>query len=71
MGAVDEMVCVVYVSVTKGTCGDGCDLLSSLYKYDLRTGDLFVLSWTMVRRVRRGSISSELNVIKDRGNSRM
>ena len=27
-------------------------------KYDLRKGDLFVLSWARVRRVRRGSISS-------------
>ena len=27
---------------------------------DLRKGDLFVLSWARVRRVRRGSISSEL-----------
>ena len=25
--------------------GDGCDLASTLCKYDLRTGDLFVLSW--------------------------
>ena len=29
---------------------------------DLRKGDLFVLSWARVRRVRRGSISSELLV---------
>ena len=29
-------------------------------KYDLRKGDLFVLSWARVRGVRRGSISSEL-----------
>ena len=28
--------------------------------YDLRNGDLFVMSWSRVRRVRRGSISSEL-----------
>ena len=33
---------------------------STLCKYDLRKGDLFVLSWTMVQRVRQGSISSEL-----------
>ena len=39
---------------------DGCDLASTLCKHDLRKGDLFVLSWAMVRRVRRGSISSEL-----------
>ena len=39
---------------------DGCDFASSLCKYDLRQGDLFVLSWASVRRVRRRSISSEL-----------
>ena len=39
---------------------DGCDLASTLCKYDLRKGDIFVLSWARVRRVRRGSISSEL-----------
>ena len=27
---------------------------------DFRKGDLFVLSWARVRRVRRGSLSSEL-----------
>ena len=44
----------------RGNSGDGCDLASTLCKYDLRNGDLFVLSWAMVRRVRRRSISSEL-----------
>ena len=39
--------------------GDGCVLASTLCKYDLRNGDLFVLSWA---RVRRGSLSSELLV---------
>ena len=29
-------------------------------KYDLRKGDLFVLSWARVRRVRRESLSLEL-----------
>ena len=33
--------------------GDGCDLASTLCKYDLRKSDLFVLSWATVRRVRR------------------
>ena len=42
--------------------GDGCDLAPTLCKYDLRTGDLFVLCWARVQRVRRGSISSELLV---------
>ena len=44
----------------RGHSGNGCDLASTLCKYDLRKGDLFVLSLARVRRVRRGSISSEL-----------
>ena len=44
----------------RGHSGDGCLLESTMCKYDLRKGDLFVLSWARVRRVRRGSISSEL-----------
>ena len=44
----------------RGHSGDGCDLASTLCEYDLRNGDLFVLGWTRVRRVRRGSLSSEL-----------
>ena len=40
-------------SVIKGASGDGCDLASTLCKYDLRKGDLFLLSWERVRRVRR------------------
>ena len=35
-------------------------MASTLCKYDLRKGYLFVLSWDMVRRVMRGSISSEV-----------
>ena len=50
-------VCVV---VAEGHSGDGCDLASTLCKHELRTGDLFVLSWARVQRVRRGSLSSEL-----------
>ena len=38
----------------RGHIGDGCDLASTLCKHDLRKGDLFVLSWAMVQRVRRG-----------------
>ena len=41
----------------RGHSGDGCDLASTLCKFDMRKSDLFVLSWA---RVRRGSISSEL-----------
>ena len=55
--AVEEMMCVVCVSVAEG---DGCVFASILCKYTLRKGDSLVRSWTRVRRVRRGSISSEL-----------
>ena len=44
----------------RGHSGDGCVLASTLCKYDLRKGDLFVLGWSRVRRVRQGSLSSEL-----------
>ena len=46
----------------RGHSGDGCVLASTLCKYDLRKGDLFVLSWASVRRVKRESLSSELLV---------
>ena len=35
----------------RGHSGDGCVLTSTLCKYDLRKGYLFVLSWARVRRV--------------------
>ena len=44
----------------RGHSGDGCDLASTLCKYDLRKGYLLVLCWARVQRVMRGSISSEL-----------
>ena len=44
----------------RGHSGDGCVLVSTLCRYDLRKGDLFVRSWARVRRVRRGSLSSDL-----------
>ena len=56
MGAVEDMVCVV--GVAGGDSGDGYYLVSTLCKYDLREGDLFVLRWARVRRVRR-EVSSE------------
>ena len=43
-----------------GHSGDGCDLVSTLCKYDLRKREWFVLSWARVRLVRRGSLSSVL-----------
>ena len=36
--------------VQRGHSGDGCDLASTVCKYDLRKGDLFVLSWARVGR---------------------
>ena len=44
----------------RGHSSDGCDLASTLCKYDLRKADLFVLSRARLRQVRRESISSEL-----------
>ena len=35
-----------------GHSGDGCVLASTLCKDDLRKGDLFVLNWTRVHRIR-------------------
>ena len=32
------------MSVTEGDSGDGCDLASTLCKYDMRKGDSFVLN---------------------------
>ena len=52
------MSCVLVLQ--RGHSGDVCDLALTLCKYDLRKGDLFVLSWVRVRCVRQGSISSEL-----------
>ena len=46
----------------RGHSGDGCALASTLCKYDLRKGSLFVLSWARVRRVTRGSMSSDLQM---------
>ena len=53
-------MCRVCECYRGGISSDGCDLVSTLCTYDLRKGDLFVLSRTRVRRVRRGSISSVL-----------
>ena len=44
----------------RGHRGDRCVLASTLCKYTLRNADLFVLSWARMRRVRRGSFSSDL-----------
>ena len=44
----------------RGHSGDGCVLASTLCKYILKKGDLFVLSWARGQRVMRGGLSSEL-----------
>ena len=44
----------------RGQSCDGCDLASILCKYDLRKGDLFVLSWARVRGVRWERLYLEL-----------
>ena len=54
------MSCMWILQGGEGHSGDGCDLVSTLCKYDLRKVDLFIPSWTWVRRVRRGNTSSEL-----------
>ena len=46
----------------RGHSGNGCVLASTLRKYDLRKVDWLVRSWAQVRRVRQGSLSSELLV---------
>ena len=52
-----KRLCVLCVwMLQRGHSGDGCVLASTLCKYDLRKGDLFVLSWAMV------CLSSELLV---------
>ena len=44
----------------RGHSSDVCDRASTLCKYDLRKGDLFVLSWARVRRVRQGIMFSHI-----------
>ena len=44
----------------RGHSRGGCDLASTLCTYDLRKGDLFVLGWARVGRVKRGSLDSDL-----------
>ena len=57
MGTVEELMCEC---CRGGLSGDGCVLSSTLCKFDLRKGDLFVMRWARVLRVSQVSISSEL-----------
>ena len=45
---------------TKGHSGDGCELALTLCEYNLTKGELIVLIWARVRRVRWESVSSGL-----------
>ena len=48
----------------RGHSIDRCEFPSTLCKYDLRKGDLFVLSWARVRRVMWGKgVRSILSLI--------
>ena len=47
VGAVEEMMCVLVLQ--RGHSGDGCGLAATLCKYDVRKGDLFILSLARVR----------------------
>ena len=45
-----KRLCVSCVRVLqRGHSSDGCDLASTLCKYDFRKGDFFVLSWARAR----------------------
>ena len=59
-------MCRCVCKLQRENSGDGCVLASTLCKYDLMKGDLCVLSWARVRRVMRGSISSELLMCGER-----
>ena len=48
MGAVEETIVIVLCVLQRGHSGNGCDLVSTLGKYYMRNGDLFVLSWARV-----------------------
>ena len=52
---VAQIIKVIVPGRRFGKSCDGCNLVSTLCEYDLRKGDLFVLSWA---RMRQGIISS-------------
>ena len=56
MGTVEEMMCIV--CVLQG----GIAVMDVLWRRLCIRGYLFVLSWARVRRVRRGTMSSELQM---------
>ena len=54
-----KCVVVCGYDLQRGHSGDGGMTSSMLFKYERSRGQLFVLSWAMVRRVARGSVVSE------------
>ena len=54
------MLCGCVLQIRHG--GDRCELASTLCKYDLGNGDLFVLSWERVTLMRGGGVRSILIV---------
>ena len=65
MGTVEEMMCTCVWVLQSGHRSDGCDLASTLCKYNYRKGDLIVRSWERVQRSREmlmcgGSVSNIL-----------
>ena len=54
MGEVKEMIYVSCLWVLQRRhCGGECNFTSTLCKHGLKKGDLFVVSWARVQRVRR------------------
>ena len=45
----DSYLLAIHIFNLKYNSGDRCQLVSTLCKYDLRKGDLFVLSWARVQ----------------------
>ena len=50
--AAEEMMWLFVGVRQRGHSGNGYDLASTLCRYDLRKGNLFVLCWARMRRVR-------------------
>ena len=48
VGEVEEMMCVSVCVLQRGNSSDEFEVASTLFKYDLKKGDLFVPCWTRV-----------------------
>ena len=56
VGAVEEVLCGCVLRRGHIYSGDGWELALTLFMYDLRKDDLFVLNCARVRQLRRGSV---------------